>query len=576
MGKKKEVSFSKFAELCKKLESLSSNISMRNELARFFKDVPSSSVKISSYFLLGNIGPKYGDIDLGLGNKTGIRIVAQAFGRDEKDVKKSFGKKGDLGDVAESFNSRKRSALTLEEVFEELRKIKKASGKGSQGKKTRILAELLSNSSSPESKYIMRIAMQTLRLGVGEMTILEAFAQAFTKDVENKKGIENSYNVCTDIGKLGESLSEHGMEGAKRFSISLGRPVQMMLAQRVKKVSEILEHLDSDEIAAEEKYDGERVQVHKEGREIQLFSRRLQDITDQYPDIVKHLKGNIKSKEAVLDGEIVAYKNGKILPFQKLMHRRRKYDVEKYAEKYPAAVFLFDIIYANGHSYLKKPYPKRREKLEKITEQSKKVKLANRKVSKKFDDIKEFFKKCVNKGLEGIIVKSTAKKSLYQPGNRGWLWIKWKKEYAEGMQETFDVVIAGSYHGRGKRKGGFGALLCAVRNRQNDKFATFTKVGTGFTDKDFENLSRKLKKIKVKEKPRRLNVKKGMKPDSYCELTMVIEVMGAEITRSPAHTAGAEKGKGLALRFPRFLRVREDKSANQATTVNEIKQLAKK
>ncbi|MBD3355257.1 ATP-dependent DNA ligase [Candidatus Woesearchaeota archaeon] len=576
MSKKRGLSFSELASLLEELEGISSNISLRDKLAEFFKGKKGKIIKYSSYFILGRVGPKYEDINLGFGNKTMIKIIAGAFDEKEDKVKKIFDKKGDLGDTAEKLNKRKRSSLMLEDVYKKLHKIKDISGRGSQEKRAEEFSELMKKAKGKEAKYIVRIALEKMRLGVGEMTVLEAFAKAFTDDIENKKKIEKSFNVCTDIGELGESLSKHGLKGAKRFSITIGRPVEAMLAQRVKKVSDILEKIKGDKIAAEEKYDGERVQIHKDGNDIKLFSRRLEDITHQFPDLVEYVKDYVKSKKVVLDGEIIAYKKGKILSFQKLMQRRRKYDVKEYRKKIPVVVFLFDILYLNGKSLLKKPYPERRKKLENaVDKKSKKIRLAKRKVSKKFDVIKKFFKKSIDKGLEGIIVKSTAKDSVYQPGNRGWLWIKWKKEYSEGMKEAIDAVVVGSFHGKGKRKGGFGALLCAVFNKDKDRFETFTKVGTGFTDNDFKVIGKKLKKIETGNRPKRLKVKKNMKPDIYYKPKLVIEIIGAEITRSPSHTAAEKNGKGLALRFPRFQRVREDKAPDDATTIKEIKQLKK-
>ncbi|MBD3309940.1 ATP-dependent DNA ligase [Candidatus Woesearchaeota archaeon] len=572
----KRATFRKFADLCKDLESISSNTSMRGKLEDYFSKLSKDDIRYASYMLLGNIRPKYKSNDMGIGDKTAISIAAKAFEKKENKVKNLFDKKGDMGDVVEKLNSKKRSSLSLKDVHDRLVKIQNSSGKGSQEKKAEKLSGLLKDAASLESRYIMRIALGKLRLGVGDMTILEAFAAAFTGDTKNKDDIEDSYNVCTDIGALGESLAKNGLKGAKRFSITLGRPVQAMLAQRVKKASQILEKIEGDVLAAEHKYDGERVQIHKDKDEVKLFSRKLEDITKQYPDLVEYIKEYVKAKKAVIDGEIVAYKKGKILSFQKLMHRRRKYDVEEYRKKIPVIVFVFDLLYVNGNSMLKKPYPKRREKLEKIINQrSKKVRLADRKTSRKFEQIKDFFEKAVKDGLEGIIVKSTSKDSIYKPGKRGWLWIKWKKEYEEGMQESFDVVVVGSFHGKGRRKGMFGALLCAVYNKDKDRFETFTKVGAGFTDEDFKDIGKKLKKFKAKEKPKRLKVKKNMEPDIYYEPKMVIEIIGAEITRSPSHTAGTKKGKGLALRFPRFQSLRQDKSAEDATTVKEVRSLKK-
>lgn len=580
MSKDETISFSKFASLCQELEGISSSTAMREKLAKFFKEIPPSAVRYSSYFLLGRVGPKYADVNLGLGERTAMGIIAQAFDKDKEEVKDQFKKLGDLGDVALSLSQKKSSHLTINDVYDAFCDFKQTTGTGSQIRRSELLAGLLQKASSQGAKYIMRIALGSMRLGAGEMTVIDAFAIAFGEGMESKGEVEDGYNVNTDIGSLGESMARHGLEGARGSSIMLGRPVEMMLAQRVNAVSEIRERFKGDEFAAEEKYDGERVQVHKDGDDVLLFSRRLENITQQYPDIAAYAGTAVKAKKAVLDGEIVAWKNGKMLPFQKLMQRRRKYHVAEYREKIPVALVLFDIIYLDGKSLVKKPYPERRSILENIikvkdSEALKDLFLARRKISKDFEDIRKFFDQSIEKGFEGIIVKATSNDSFYQPGKRGWLWIKWKKEYAEGMRETFDVTVVGSYYGRGKRKGLFSALLCAVYNKGEDVFETFTKVGTGFTDEDFRTIQRKLKKHQVKEKPKRVRLKKAMEPNEFYEPAMVIEIMGSEITRSPSHTAGEENGRGLALRFPRFLNIREDKGPDEVTTVEEINSMLK-
>jgi DNA ligase-1 len=564
------IPFSKFADLCQKLEGLSSSNAMKNELAKFFKEIPPPAVKYSSYFLLGMIGPKYADIDLGLGDRTALRIVSRAFDVGEDEVKSRFARLGDMGDVVQVLSKSGRSSLRIDEVYDVFHEFKSISGAGSQEKRAELLARLLQEASSLEAKYIMRIALGFVRLGVGEMTVIDAFALAFAGGMESKSTVEDGYNVNTDIGALGESMAEHGLNGVRRTGVVVGRPVELMLAQRVKTVSEILQRFRGDQYAAEEKYDGERVQVHKDGNDVQLFSRRLENITLQYPDIAEDARDLTKAKKAVLDGEIIAYKDGRMLPFQELMQRRRKYKIKEYRENIPVGLVLFDIISLEGRSLLKRSYPERRKLLERTFKESDNAFLARRAVSSDFEDIKAFFKQSLDRGFEGIIVKATADDSVYQPGKRGWMWVKWKKEYAEGMEDTFDVVIVGSYYGRGRRSGFFGSLLCAVYNKENDAFETFTKVGTGFTDKDFKAFSEMLEKYKVRERPKRLRLKKQMEPDVFYEPKVVIEIMGAEITRSPGHTVGEENGRGLALRFPRYLRIREDKGPDEITTVEEV------
>ena len=521
------------------------------------------------------IGPKYADIDLGIGDRTAVYIIARAFDAAEEDVKSRFAKLGDLGDVVQSLSDKKSSSLKDDDVYDALHELKSISGKGSHEKRTRLLSELLQKASAIEAKYIMRIALGSMRLGVGEMTVLDAFTLAFAGGLHNKSAVEDGYDVNTDIGSLGESMALHGLNGVRQLAVVLGRPVEMMLAQRVKAVSEILERFRGEQFAAEEKYDGERVQVHKDGDNVQLFSRRLENITSQYPDIAEYARAGAKAKRAVLDGEIIAFEKGRMLPFQKLMQRRRKYNIKEYRESVPVVLALFDIVYLDGESLLKRSYPQRRKLLEHKFNESENAFLAKRVVSNDFDDITKFFKQSLDKGFEGIIVKATSDDSVYQPGKRGWMWMKWKREYAEGLEDIFDVVVMGSYHGRGRRKGFFGSLLCAVYNKDDDAFETFTKVGTGFTDETFGTIKEMLEKYRVMERPKRLRLKRAMEPDEFYEPAVVIEIMGAEITRSLGHTAGEENGRGLALRFPRFLRIRVDKGPNEVTTVEEIKSMLK-
>lgn len=483
--------------------------------------------------------------------------------------------------MAFELNERERNTLTIEEVFGRLIEIKKASGKGSQEEKTGLLSDILQRASPKEGKYIIRIVLEKLRLGFGDQFLLEAFSIAFTGDKKYTGKIKESYSVCTDIGELAESLAKYGSRAPGHFSIKLGRPVRSMLAQRVETFEE-LEKRISGKKAAEEKYDGERVQIHKDRNEIKAFSRRLENITAQYPDLVEAVRKGVLADKIVLDGEIVAYLENRqgndsteeFYPFQKLMQRRRKYEVEKYTKICPVVVFFFDIMYLEGNSLLKEPYPKRRTLLEKHVKESGIIRLARRIVTDSLEEVEDFFNETLEKKLEGIVIKAMDSDSVYEAGKRSWFWLKWKEEYAEGMRETFDLVIVGKYYGRGKRKGSFGALLCAVLNEDKQRFETFTKVGTGFTDADAKEIDSLLSEHVGAEAPKDVFIKSRMLPDTFIEPTVVIEVLGTEITESPGHTAGEREGKaGLALRFPRFLRIRYDKGPYDITTVKEIRNL---
>lgn len=486
---------------------------------------------------------------------------------------------GDLGDVAYKLNKNDESSLTIKEVFKRLTEIKEASGKGSHEEKNKLLSDILQKSSPEEGKYIIRLVLGNLRLGFGDQFLLEAFSIAFTGDRKYLGKIKESYSVCTDIGELAESLAKYGARALGDFSIKVGRPIKSMLAQRVEAFEEIDERI-SGKKAAEEKYDGERVQIHKDGNNIKAFSRRLENITAQYPDVVKAVKENVLADKIVLDGEIIAYieegsdGSEEFYSFQQLMKRRRKYEIEKYTRIFPVVVFFFDILYLEGKSLLKEPYPKRRALLEKHLRESEVIRLARRIITENSEEIEDFFNEALEKRLEGIVIKATNDASIYEAGKRSWFWLKWKEEYAEGMRETFDLVIVGRYYGRGRRKGSFGALLCAAFNEVEQCFETFTKVGSGFTDLDSKEIDNLLLKHIIAEIPKNVIITSKILPDTFVEPAVVIEVLGTEITESPGHTVGWREGQpGLALRFPRFLRIRYDKGPYDITTVQEIKDL---
>ena len=523
--------------------------------------------------MLGEIAPGFDSIVLGMADKMVVKALSKMSGQDEEPIKDIWKKKGDIGLTAEIVVSGK-GRLEVKRVFEELEKIASAKGAGSQDVKINLLAGLLKKSSRLEAKYLSRIVVSKLRLGASRNTIIDALAIAFTGDKANKKEIERAYTKHPDIGAIAEMVAVHGLKKIGKTVIEVFRPIEMMLCQRVKELSEIKERMDL--IAAEDKMDGERIQVHKKGKEITLFSRRKENITAQFPDVVEFCRKHVKGHSYIIEGEVLPVdKRGKILPFQLLMQRRRKYKVEEYVKKVPVVFFLFELLYLNGKSYMNVSYPTRRNILEKIVREGKGIQLIQRVVSKDLKVIEKFFHKSLRRGSEGIVAKSCSKNSIYKPGARGYLWIKWKKEYVKGMQETFDLVIIGGYYGKGKRRGVFGALLCAAYNSKHKRYESFCKVGSGFTDTVLAELPSKLRKYEVKTKPKQVLVKKYMEPDVWFKPGMVIEVLGAEVTRSPHHAVNLEEGKGFALRFPRFMRYRLDKRADQATSVKEIKQMVK-
>ena len=454
----------------------------------------------------------------------------------------------------------------------------KASGPGSMDQKINILAGLLANSSPKESRYIIRTVTGNLRLGIADMTVLDALAIAYGGGKEAREDLERAYNISSDLGKVAKTVVEKGMKAIKEFEVSIGKPIRPMLAERLSSPQEILEKLRG-ECIAEFKYDGERVQAHKQADSVILFSRRLENITEQYPDAVELFRKHIKAKDAIVEAEVVAIDpdTGEMRPFQELMHRRRKYGIEEAMKEYPVSLFLFDVLYADGKDLTLEPYAVRHEHLERVVEQSDRVNVADYLITDDPDELEKFFERAVESGCEGLICKSLDEDAVYQAGARGWLWIKYKRDYKSEMTDTVDLVVVGAFHGRGKRAGTYGALLLAAYDPEEDMFKTVTKCGTGFTDEHLEKLPKMMEKHRIRHRHPR--VQSTIEADIWFEPEVVVEVIGAEITLSPIHVCGLDavrKGSGLAIRFPRFTgNHRLDKSAEDATAVSEIVEMYK-
>jgi DNA ligase-1 len=411
------------------------------------------------------------------------------------------------------------------------------------------------------------------------MTVLNALAIAFGGGKEAREYIERAYNICSDLGRVAKTIAELGLGGIKNFQVSINEPIRPMLAERLSSPEEILEKLGG-KCAAEYKYDGERLQAHKQRNEVRLYSRRLENISLQYPDAVELIKTDIKAKEAILECECVAVDvdTGELRPFQELMHRRRKYEIDKALEDYPVSLFMFDVLYADGKDMTLKPYTERRKLLEEIVNESDRVKIARQIKASSSSELESFFLEAIEDGCEGLICKSIADNSVYQAGARGWLWIKYKRDYKSEMSDTVDLAIVGAFHGRGKRAGVYGALLLASYNSDTDTFETVTKCGTGFTDEDLAKLPKMLQKHVTAHRHPRVN--SLLEAEVWFEPATTLEILGAEVTLSPIHTCAMNvirKGSGLAIRFPRFTgNYRLDKSAEDATTTSEMIEMYKK
>ena len=579
----------KFLELVtvfEKIDATSKRLEMTSLLVDLIKKTPEDEIPKVVYLLQGKLYPDYEGVELGVAEKLLIKAVAGVTGRTEMAVEADYKKTGDLGSTIEKLVEKKsqmtltKRPLTVSSVYGTFDKIAHASGSGSVETKIRFLTSLLNESSPSEAKYIARMAIGKLRLGVADMTVLDALAIAYGGDKAAREPLERAYNLSSDLGYVAEVLARAGLDGVRRFKISVGRPIRPMLCERLPDPASILEKIGG-EGAAEYKYDGLRVQAHLDGRRVHLFSRRLENITDQFPDIAQNLRGSIDANEAIIEGECVAVdpNTGDMLPFQVISQRRgRKYELTRVTEEIPVTAFLFDVLYLNGHDLTRLPYLERRKELLGIVKPSEHVSLASQTVVRNPEKLEQLMEEAVAAGCEGLVVKSVSEQSVYQAGARGWLWIKYKRSYKSEVQDTFDLVPVGAFAGRGRRAGSYGALLMAAYDSKDDVFETVCKLGSGFTDEDLANLPRIFEPYRTTHRNPRVN--SLMQPDVWFTPSLVLEVTADEITLSPLHTCarGAVRPiSGLALRFPRFTgKWRKDKSAEDATTSQEALEMYKK
>jgi DNA ligase 1 len=563
--------FRDLAEVFQRLERTSSNTALVATLAAFLSKLRPNEATAVAHLVRGEVAAPFQGKEFGLAERMVMRAVADTYAVPERRVRRLLVKTGDLGMVAEALaRSRRGRPNTILAVFDELQRIAGISGKGSQQQKRARLTQLLSAASPIEAKYVLRTVLGTHRIGVADMTFLRALAKAFTGSVDNVGRVEAAYNVLADLGQVSRRMARSGLAGLKRIAPVPGRPVRMMLASRVKGLEEIPQHMRG-EMFVEYKYDGERVQIHCDGwGVVRAFSRRLENITHQYPEIVAALKKAKVPKNTILEGEVVAFnaKANRLLPFQTLMQRRRKHEVDVYIGKVPIALFAFDLLLFKSKNLLNEPLAQRRRLLEQYVTPSQLIRLSKCAVSSNIDDVKRLFNEAISYGAEGVIIKAAA--GPYQAGKRGWLWIKFKREYAKQLADTFDLVVVGALYGKGHRAGSYGSLLLASFDSVTGKYYTLTKVGAGFSDRLLRSLPRILKPHVIGQKHRLVETR--MAADVWFEPVKVVEVTGAELTISPLHTVAHRlvKRGGLALRFPRFVRPRDDKAAEQATSVQEI------
>ena len=573
--------FLELAETFGRLEQISKRLEMRATLAGLLRAVPPADLRKVLYLSQGLLRPEYEGIELGVADSLARRAVALATRADEASVLRRTKASGDLGLTASELLGEIRrldaeAPLTVADVYDRLGEIAAAAGPGSQETKVEILTGLLRRASPLEGKFLVRLVLGTLRVGVREMTILDALTDAFADgSKEARASIEAAFNLSSDLGLVAGILAKHGVKGLATIEVEVGRPIRPMLAEREPTIAAVLQRLGGT-AALEFKYDGLRVQAHvPRTGSVRLFSRRLEEISAQFPELVAEIPRAVDAAPAIVEGECVPIDpdTDDILPFQLVSRRRgRKHDLARLQEEVPVCLFLFDVLLSEGKAVLGRPFPERRRILERILRPTDRVRLAVQQVVETVDRAQSFFDEAVAGGAEGVVAKSLKEGSAYRAGTRGFWWIKYKRDYTAGLTDSVDGVVVGAFHGRGRRAGRFGAFLLAVYDTDRDQFESFCKVGSGFDDAGLEAMPPLLRRFQVGDRP--AGVETGVAPDVWFRPGLVLEVRGAELTLSPVHRAAlgtVRPGAGLALRFPRFTgRVREDKGPTEATTSREL------
>jgi DNA ligase-1 len=561
------------------VESTTGSLEKIRIFSELLKKANPSEVRQIVALTIGKLHPDWkSEPEIGVAEKMAVQVVSSAASVPESMVLSMLRKTGDIGSTAESLLRESAQAtlfaqdLTVSNVYDTLDETAKVSGSGSNKIKVSKLVGLLTDAKPIEARYILRTITGSLRLGLGHMGLIDSLASAFTDDKESRNTIESAFNVCSDLGEVAAILAKDGLGAVRKIKTNVGVPIRMMAAKKLSSPKEILEKAGGTALV-ENKYDGERIQVHKKGDDIILYSRRQEVITSQYPDVAKLVKKHVKSAACVLECECVAIEpeTGKMRPFQELMRRRRKTDIEATQDEVPVALFFFDVLFADGKDVTSLPMLKRRKLLESIVETTDRVHLTVAEVTDDPERLQSIFEGAINSGHEGVIAKATHKDSTYQAGARSWLWIKLKASYTEGLADSIDLVVVGAVYGRGKRTGLYGAILASAYDIDSDTYPTVCKIGTGFTDEMLAEFKERLDKHKLERKNPK--VISDIEADVWFEPVEVIEVLGDEITLSPTHPAGRNilKDGGLAIRFPRFTgRWRDDKDATQATTVDDL------
>ncbi|MFA5745822.1 MAG: ATP-dependent DNA ligase [archaeon] len=574
------MNFDVVSEYFEKLNKTSSRLEMTEILKQLFQETTKEDIQNLIYFCQGTLGPKFKTKEMNIGQSILISLLSEYLSIPEEEIKKEFYSLGDIGLVIEKHNSKRTQStlftksITFKEVFLTFQKISETTGTGSTEKKQQLFKYILFNSNPTSAKYIVRFPI-SFRLGFADSTIIDALAGQTTKTPEEQKSakeiITDRYQIISDLGIIAKLIKEKGIEEVEKIKITPFTPIKSQLCERAESLKDIQERLKV--FAVDTKIDGFRQQIHKLGADVKIFSRQEEDITKMFPDIVEAVKKI--NHDFIIDCESIAYdtENQKYHTFQITITRKRKYDIGEKSKELPLHLKVFDCLYLDGKDVSYLPFSERRKLVEKYFTHSPLVTPTKILITNSLEELEDFFNKALEKGFEGIIAKDL--ESSYKAGSRGYAWIKFKKSYkGNETLDTIDAVIVGAFSGQGKRtEKGIGALLVALYDKEEDRYFTLAKIGTGLTDVTLVELSEKLEASRLSHKPN--NLVSNIEPDFYTKPEIVIEINYDEITKSPIHTASfdPDTNQGLALRFPRLVTIRTDKSPENTTTQQELEKL---
>ena len=569
------------AEAYRDLEQANGRLVMIDRIAGLIERIPADLLPTVVLLCQGKIAPDFAGIDLGLAERMAARAVGMAAGVPGEQALAEARSTGDLGLAAERLLAAtatdRTGDLRVSVVFDTLHEVAAAAGTGSQGRKLDLFAGLLREATPLEARYLVRTVTGNLRLGIGTATVLDGLAQVYAGGRKARPVLERAYNICSDLGLVAATVAAGGTAALQEIRVRAGNPVRPMLAQRLSTPADVLAKLGGS-CAAEYKYDGIRVQAHRtaDGK-LELYTRGLERMAWQFPDLVAMLDAALRPREAILEGEVVAFDpaSGDLRPFHEVMYRRRTHGITEAAAQVPVSLFCFDLLYADGEDLTHLDYLQRRERLAAAVATSGPLRLATAEQVADVTALDAVFEQAVADGCEGLVCKSLTPTAGYQAGARGWQWIKLKRDYRTELTDTLDLVVVGALYGRGRRAGMYGAVLLAAYDPGTDTFQAVSKCGTGFSDADLAALPDRLAPLIREQRPVRVDARRDA--DVWFEPGLVIEVVAAELTPSPNYTAARGSlpaDAGLALRFPRFTgRWRDDKTPEDATTSAELLQL---